>query len=170
MAIGGSSRIAGGRRRVASLACVAVATVSVAGVCGSRGAAPTPTPGHTPISIERPSTPPAVTPTSVPLKTVPAPIVHLELITRESAPPQYAVRITSGLPDGCTRFKDARIAGRGGTAITITVTNMHPADPMIVCTAIYGEHDEVVELGSDFARGTQYNVRVNDQELRFTAQ
>jgi ABC-type glycerol-3-phosphate transport system substrate-binding protein len=105
-------------------------------------------------------------------KTVPAPIDKLELITRESQPPQYAVRILSGLPSGCAQFDAARITGRSDTTITIWVTNTVPADPKVACTAIYGTHEEVVELGSDFAHGVEqeYVVRVNDKELRFTAQ
>jgi hypothetical protein len=101
---------------------------------------------------------------------VAAPIDKLELITRESNPPQYAVNVTSGLPDGCTKFHEARTTGRSGTTVTIAVTNTHPSDPMIACTAIYGTHEEVVELGTDFARGTAYVVWVNDKDLRFTAQ
>jgi hypothetical protein len=101
---------------------------------------------------------------------VPAPIDKLELITRESAPPQYAVRILSGLPSGCARFNEARITGRSGTTITIDVTNTMPADNTIACTAIYGTHEAIIELGTDFIPGTEYLVRVNDKELRFTAQ
>ena len=126
------------------------------------------TPGG-PMSTPEPGVTPS--PTIEPgRKIVQAPIDKLELITRESQPPQYAAHITSGLPDGCTQFHEARVTGRDGTTITIAVTNTHPSDPMIACTAIYGEHDEVVELGSAFQRGTEYTVRVNDKDLRFTAQ
>jgi hypothetical protein len=131
------------------------------------------TPGAGPTATGGAPTPAGATPSATVepgLQIVAAPIDKLDLITRESSPPQYAVRITSGLPDGCTKFHEARIAGRSGTTITIAVTNTHPSDPMIACTAIYGEHEAVIELGSDFAPGAQYTVRVNDQELRFTAQ
>jgi hypothetical protein len=50
------------------------------------------------------------------------------------------------------------------------VTNTHPSDPDIACTAIYGMHESTVELGTDFASGGEYVVKVNDKELRFTAQ
>jgi hypothetical protein len=101
---------------------------------------------------------------------VAAPIDDLELIIRESFPPQYAIRIVSGLPDGCTEFNEAKLAGRTGNVIQVEVTNTHPSDPNIACTAIYGSHESIVELGTDFTSGTDYVVKVNDKELRFTAQ
>jgi len=103
-------------------------------------------------------------------KIVPAPIDELVMIVRESAPPQYAVRVVSGLPDGCAEFNEAKIAGRTGTTIEIEVTNTIPSDPSLICTAIYGTHEETIELGSDFDSGTEYVVKVNDEELKFTAQ
>jgi len=161
-----------GRRRLllAATLAAAVAATSAAGVCGSPDDAPAATPTHTVIDIERPETPPPVTPTALPRKTVRAPIDRLDLVTRESAPPHYAVQVSSGLPDGCTTFKEARVTGRSGATITVEVTNTHPSDGMVACTMIYGTHVETVELGSDFERGTEYTVRVNDKELRFTAQ
>jgi hypothetical protein len=131
------------------------ATLVLAAACGDArhsggNATPSPTPG-----AER--------------AVVAAPIDKLELIVRESAPPQFAVRILSGLPSGCARFDEARIAGRSGTTMTIAVTNTMPSDNTIACTAIYGTHEAIVELGMDFVAGTEYLVRVNDKELRFTA-
>jgi hypothetical protein len=135
---------------------VAGAALVLAAACGDardngNNATPSPTPG-----AER--------------TVVPAPIDKLDLIVRESAPPQYAVRVLSGLPSGCARFNEVRITGRSGTTITIEVTNTMPADNTIACTAIYGTHEAIVELGTDFVPGTEYLVRVNDKELRFTAQ
>ena len=98
-----------------------------------------------------------------------APIDGAEIVVRESAPPQYAVHITSGLPSGCAEFADAT-ASRTGDEITITVRNTLPADARIACTQIYGTHEATVELGSDFVRGTTYRVHVNDKTIEFTAQ
>lgn len=103
-------------------------------------------------------------------KIVPAPIDELEMIVRESAPPQYAVRVVSGLPSGCAEFYEATLTGRTGTTIEIEVTNTIPSDPDLICTAIYGTHEEIIELGSDFDSGTDYVVKVNDEEMKFTAQ
>jgi hypothetical protein len=135
---------------------VAGATLVLAAACGDardtgNKVTPSPTPG-----AER--------------TVVPAPIDKLELIVRESAPTQYAVRILSGLPSGCARFNEARIAGRSDATITIEVTNTMPSDKTIACTAIYGTHEAIVELGAGFDPGKEYVVRVNDKDLRFTAQ
>jgi hypothetical protein len=103
-------------------------------------------------------------------KLVPAPIDELEHVVRESAPPQYAVRVVSGLPNGCALFEAAEVAGRSGNTITIEVTNTMPSDDAVICTQIYGTKETVIELGTDFDSGTEYTVRVNDKELKFTAQ
>jgi hypothetical protein len=101
---------------------------------------------------------------------VPAPIDDLELIVRESAPPQYAVRVVSGLPSGCAQFNEAKITSRAGTTIQIEVTNTIPSGTDVICTAIYGTHEEIIDLGSDFDAGREYVVKVNDEEMKFTAQ
>lgn len=98
-----------------------------------------------------------------------APIDDLELIVRESFPPQYALQVTSGLPSGCAEFHGATLE-RTGDAITVTVQNRMPASPDVVCTMIYGTHEETVELGSDFVSGREYTVKVNEKTLAFTAQ
>lgn len=100
---------------------------------------------------------------------VDAPIDEAELIIRESFPPQYAVRVLSGIPDGCHEFHDITTT-RTGTTIEIRVTNTVIADPDVACTAIYGTHEEVVELGSDFDRGVTYTVRVGDKTLTFVGE
>jgi hypothetical protein len=97
-----------------------------------------------------------------------APIDKVEMIVRETAPPQYAARVLSGLPSGCHEFAGATVS-RSHTEITITVRNSRPADPRTVCTQIYGTHEEIVELGSDFVRGTEYRVHVNERTIAFTA-
>lgn len=98
-----------------------------------------------------------------------APIDDLELIVRESFPPQYALQVTSGLPSGCAEFHGATME-RTGDTITVTVQNRMPASPDVACTMIYGTHEETVELGSDFVSGREYTVKVNDRDLTFTAQ
>jgi hypothetical protein len=99
-----------------------------------------------------------------------SPIDEVELIIRESFPPQYAVRIVSGLPSGCAEFEKAELTGTSGTTFTIAVTHTTIDDPNAVCTAIYGMHESTVELGSDLVSGTEYTVNVNDESLTFTAQ
>jgi len=98
-----------------------------------------------------------------------APIEASELVVRESIPPQYAVRITSGLPSGCAKF-DLIEVKREAKGIDLTVWNTVPADDRVVCTMIYGIARNTVELGDDFVRGESYTVRVNSEEkITFTA-
>ncbi|MEX2247728.1 MAG: hypothetical protein WEC75_13705 [Dehalococcoidia bacterium] len=100
---------------------------------------------------------------------VAAPIDDLELIIRESFPPQYAARVVSGIPDGCHSF-DAVKMERSGEVFEIVVTNLRGGGEDAVCTQIYGTHEEIVELGSDLTAGTTYTVRANDRELTFIAE
>lgn len=116
-----------------------------------------------------PGTAPSPSPTYR-TKIEPAPIDNLELIIRESFPPQYAVKITSGLPSGCHQFDKAVSEGWRGNTITIRVTNIAPDEPDVACDALYRFVETVVELGTDFVPGQRYIVQVNDKSLRFTAQ
>jgi hypothetical protein len=94
---------------------------------------------------------------------VDAPIDDAELIVRESFPPQYAVRVVVGLVDGCHEF-DAVHVDRSGTTIEITATATTIDDPNAVCTAIYGTHEETVELGTgaDYDEGVTYTVKAGN--------
>lgn len=101
---------------------------------------------------------------------VDAPIHAIDILVRESFPPGYTAKITSGLPSGCARFHEAAITGRSGATITISVTNTMPADPNTICTDIYGYRETNLDLGQDFVSGQTYTVRVNDKEAAFRAQ
>lgn len=104
-----------------------------------------------------------------PVKTVPAPIDELDLAVMESYPPQYLLRIVSGLPSGCAEFSHSDVE-RDGDTIKVTIWNTVPADDTVPCTMIYGMHESSVNLGSDFESGSEYTVYVNDQRITFTAQ
>jgi hypothetical protein len=99
-----------------------------------------------------------------------APIEAIDIVTRESFPPQYSAHITSGLPSGCAKFEKALITGRSGNAISIEVWNSLPADRTIACTAIYGYFDSYVDLGSGLVSGQVYRLDVNGTIKEFTAQ
>jgi hypothetical protein len=101
-------------------------------------------------------------------ESVVAPIDGVELLIRESLPPQYALEITVGLPDACHSFESAEVA-RSGDTITVRVTNSRLTGD-VACAQVYGQHVETVELGTDFEPGTEYTVHVNDETLTFTAQ
>lgn len=97
--------------------------------------------------------------------TVAAPIDGIEVLIRESAPPQVSARITAGLPGGCAQ-RDSHSVSRSGDTITITVLNSMPSGNP-VCTMIYGTYELVVDLGTDFRPGGTYTVRVNDRSTTF---
>ena len=99
-----------------------------------------------------------------------APIDGVEITIAESFPPQYFVRVTSGLPSGCVTF-DAIETTRDENTIEIAVWNLGPGpDATFACTAIYGIVENNVALGTDFESGAEYRVEVNDVVEMFTAQ
>ena len=98
-------------------------------------------------------------------QTVAAPIDQIDVVIRESAPPQVALKIKAGLPSGCAQ-RDSHSVTRSGDTFTVTVLNSMPAgDP--ICTMIYGTYDLTIELWSDFRVGGAYTVRVNDKTTTF---
>lgn len=143
------------RRRLAVLPFVAafVALALLTAACSDRDLRPIPSPSPT-----------------YRTKIEPAPIDNLELIIRESFPPQYAVKITSGLPSGCHQFDRAEPDGWRGSTLIIRVTNIAPDDPDVACDTLYRFVDTVVELGTDFVPRQRYAVQVNERRLDFTAQ
>jgi len=101
-------------------------------------------------------------------KTVMAPILEADVLTRESSPPRYAVRLLAEIGDGCNRFARVDVE-RDGNTIAITVLRTVPAHPEVVlCTMQYQTHEQTVELGSDFEAGREYTVLLNDGERTLT--
>ena len=90
-----------------------------------------------------------------------APIDGVAINVAESFPLQYFVAVTSGLPSGCAKFGGYSLE-RDGETISVTVTNLMPADKDIACTAIYGSVQTSIPLGSAFDPDTTYTVIVND--------
>ena len=102
-----------------------------------------------------------------------SPIERVEVDILESHPPQYQLRIVSGLPkgSGCTQFNGYEIRREESNRIEVLVTHHEVADQLVVCTADYPSVETVVPLGSDFEPGEEYEVRVNgDTTATFTAQ
>jgi uncharacterized OsmC-like protein len=98
-----------------------------------------------------------------------APIESAEIVVRESAPPQYAVKITSGLPNGCAKFDRIDVVSNG-KIVDLKVWNTLPAENSIACTMIYGTTANTVNLAGHFERGRTYDVRVNGEtKATFTA-
>lgn len=98
-------------------------------------------------------------------QTVAAPIDDLQVLIRESSPPQVTLNVKAGLPSGCAQ-RDSHRLDRVGDTITVSVLNSMPTgDP--ICTMIYGTYELSIDLGSDFRPGATYTVRVNDRTTTF---
>jgi len=98
-----------------------------------------------------------------------APIESAEIVIRESSPPQYAVKITSGLPNGCAKFDRIDVVPNG-KAVDLRVWNTLPTEKTIACTTAYGTTSNTVNLAGHFERGRTYDVRINGEtKATFTA-
>ncbi len=99
-----------------------------------------------------------------------APIDQVDINIAESFPPQYFVHVLAGLPSGCAEQYTNSFT-RDGNMINVEVLNSYP-DGNPICTAIYGQYEVNIALGSDFVSGQTYQVIVNDGEgtTEFTAQ
>jgi uncharacterized membrane protein YagU involved in acid resistance len=69
-------------------------------------------------------------------KRVLAPIDEVEINIAESFPPQYFLRVVSGLPNSCAEF-DSYTESRDGDTIQVEVFNLVPADDSTACAEIY---------------------------------
>ena len=97
--------------------------------------------------------------------TVPAPIERVEILIRESAPPQVSVKITGGLPSGCAQ-RETHSVGRTGDRFVVRVLNSMPqGDP--ACTMIYGTYELSVALVGEIRRGVTYTVQANETVKTF---
>ncbi len=101
-----------------------------------------------------------------------SPIERVEVAILESHPPQYQLRIVSGLPkgSGCSRFNGYEIRREEANRIEVLVTHHEVADQLVICTADYPSVETIAPLGSDFEPGAEYEVRVNGQKTSFVAQ
>ncbi|MFC1919283.1 DUF6970 domain-containing protein [Chloroflexota bacterium] len=98
-----------------------------------------------------------------------APIVSVEINIAKSFPPQYFLRIVSGLPNSCVKFAGYRVERFDGR-IMVEIINWKPADPEVMCAQVYENVETSINLGSDFKSGTKYTVDVNGVVETFTAQ
>lgn len=102
-----------------------------------------------------------------------SPVESAEIMVLESAPPQYQLRVVSGLPkgSGCSQFNGYEIRRTTSNEIEVVITHHEVADPMVICTADFPIVETNIPLGSDFESGEKYTVRVNsDTVTSFSAQ
>ena len=95
-------------------------------------------------------------------------IESVEVVTLESTPPQYQLRVVSGMPKGssCSQFNGYEIRRRESNRTDVAITHHQVADPFVVCTADYPVVETIVPLGSDFEPGVEYTVSVNSETTR----
>ena len=97
-----------------------------------------------------------------------SPIESAEVVVLEGAPPQYQLRVVSGMPkgSGCSQFNGYEIRRRESNSIEVAITHHQVADPLVMCTADYPVVETDVLLGSDFEPGVEYTVNVNSDTTR----
>jgi hypothetical protein len=98
-------------------------------------------------------------------QTVPAPIDDIQVVIRESNPPQVNLKVKAGLPSGCAQ-RDSHTVSRSGDTFTVSVLNSMPTGNPI-CTMIYGTYELNIDLGRDLRPGATYTVKVNDKTTTF---
>ena len=102
-----------------------------------------------------------------------SPIESAEIMVLESAPPQYQLRVVSGLSmgSGCSQFNGYEIRRRESNEIEVVVTHHEVADQLVACTTDFPIVETNVPLGSNFQPGEEYTIRVNsDTTVSFEAQ
>ena len=102
-----------------------------------------------------------------------SPIQSAEIVILESFPPQYHLRVVSGLPkgSGCSQFNGYEVRRSEANEIEVVVTHHEVADRLVVCTADFPIVETNIPLGSGFESGEKYTVRVNsDITTSFVAQ
>jgi hypothetical protein len=99
-------------------------------------------------------------------QTVPAPIDDVQVVIRDSSPPQVTVNVRAGLPSGCAQ-RESHSISRTGDTFTVRVLNSMPTGE-VACTMIYGTYELSLDLGRDFRAGGTYTVNVNDKMTTFT--
>jgi hypothetical protein len=128
----------------------------------------------TPVSSRTPA--PAPSPTAVPTPAGPgqvtirvlAPIQSVDIAVLTSFPPQYVVKVSAGLPNGCAKA-DGYEKTQAGNDIRIVVYNTMPAGD-VACTQIFSSYDLSINLGSSFTPGQDYRLDVNGKIATFKAQ
>jgi hypothetical protein len=98
-------------------------------------------------------------------QTVPAPIDDVQVVIRDSNPPQVTLNVKAGLPSGCAQ-RESHAVSRTGDTFTVRVLNSMPTGN-VACTMIYGTYELNIDLGREFRAGATHTVNVNDTTTTF---
>lgn len=98
-------------------------------------------------------------------QTVPAPIDDVQVVIRDSSPPQVTLNVKAGLPSGCAQ-RESHSISRTGDTVTVRVLNSILTGD-VACTMMYGTYELNLDLGRDFRAGGTYTVNVNDRTTTF---
>ncbi len=130
---------------------------------------PTPPAGATarPPTASQTPLPPSPTPVPGTMRVL-APVQSADIAVLTSFPPQYAVKVAAGLPNGCAKADGYEVT-QSGSDLRVAVYNTMPSGP-VACTQIFGTYDLTINLGSNFVTGQDYRVNVNGKMLTFKAQ
>ena len=92
-----------------------------------------------------------------------SPIESVELKVSGQDPPEYHLRVVSGMPkgSGCSQFNGYEIRRSEPNKIEVAITHHEVSEPDVVCTADYPIMETLVPLGSGFETGVEYTVTVN---------
>jgi len=131
--------------------------------CGSSSAALLPTE----TSVKGPPAPTETLPQGNPLPEEPAnvevlaPIYGSKVIFPATQDDDYALKITSGLPNGCAEFGGYEVEQDGDWFVVEVTNSVHHLSLTMACTEIYGSHVSDVVLGGGLVDGEGYTVEVN---------
>ncbi len=95
-----------------------------------------------------------------------APVDDVSLEVAESFPPQYFLRVVSGLPNSCHSF-GGYTPTRDGSNISVRVYNHRRTGEGLLCAQVYGTVETRIVLGSDYDPERVYTVDVNGRKVSF---
>ena len=100
--------------------------------------------------------------------TVPVEVQRAEIRIPDSAPPQYNLLVTYGIPVGSSCSHENGYAIKrledNGIEVSLTYHQAVPGEAPLACTADYPVREISIPLGWDFEPGQAYEVSINGEE------
>ena len=102
-----------------------------------------------------------------------SPVDSAEILTLESAPPQYQLRLISRLPLGssCSQFNGYDVSRPSEVLMRVNITHLEVTEENVPCTKNLPVVETIIPLGVDFISGQGYTVAIGDEDfITFIAQ